>query len=77
MQNFEVKTAKELLKQLNHCYPKVTAYLNTNQGSSHDYIGNINQVRLIIEIAQSLFNLNGYSITEVIDELDKIANINN
>ena len=62
MKTFEQITAKELLSKIEFTYSlweTKTEYRN--------------QCRLVLEIAQNLFNLEGYSITEVIEELKKIV----
>lgn len=73
MKNFEAQTAKELLNKIEYYYPKALAFLSDKKGTTEEYIFNMDSTRAFVDTAQVLFNLEGYSITEVIDELKKIS----
>lgn len=73
MKNFEAQTAKELLNKIEYYYPKTLAFLNDKRGTTEEYIFNMNMVRSFVDSSQVLFNLEGLSITEVIEELKKIS----
>lgn len=64
MKNFEAQTAKELLF-------KIEFFYSDFDKSNKVYI--MDTVRAFVDTAQVLFNLQGYSISEVIDELKKIS----
>lgn len=62
MKTFEQITAKELLSKIEYTYSFWESKIEYR-----------NQCRLVLEIAQNLFNLEGYSISEVVEELKKIV----
>jgi hypothetical protein len=67
MKNFEQLTASELLNSIEYFYSEAL-----KETTNSVYLINMNNTRLLTDIAQKLFNLDGFSITEVIDELKKI-----
>jgi hypothetical protein len=68
MKNFEVMTASELLNGIEYFYSEALKETTSN----NTYLHNMNSTRLLVDIAQKLFNLDGFAITEVIEELKKI-----
>lgn len=63
MKNFEATTANYLLQRIDYYY---------NLSLKYEDCEYLEMTRELIGISQVLFNLYGYSITETIDELNKI-----